>query len=82
VLDVRRAGEWQAGHLDRALWHPVDDFPKRLPVIAKDARVAVHCKSGYRSTIACSWLRRAGFTNVINVIGGYDAWKAMPASAA
>ena len=82
VLDVRRSAEWQAGHLDRALWHPVDDFPQRLPAIPKDARVAVHCKSGYRSTIACSWLRRAGFTNVINVIGGYDAWKAMPASAA
>lgn len=82
VLDVRRAGEWQAGHLERALWHPVDDFAKRLPAIPRDARLAVHCKSGYRSTIACSWLRRAGFTNVINVVGGYDAWKAMPASAA
>ncbi len=82
VLDVRRAGEWQAGHLERALWHPVDDFAKRLPAIPKDARLAVHCKSGYRSAIACSWLRRAGFTNVVNVVGGYDAWKAMPASAA
>lgn len=82
VLDVRRAGEWQAGHLDRALWHPVDDFPKRLPAIPKDARVAVHCKSGYRSAIACSWLRRAGFSNVVNVAGGYDAWKALAASAA
>ena len=81
VLDVRRAGEWQAGHLESALWHPLDEFPKRLPDLPKDARVAVHCKSGYRSAIACSWLRRAGFTQVINVTGGYDAWKALSASA-
>jgi len=82
VLDVRRAPERQAGHLPQALWHPLDNFPKQLPGIAKDRRVAVHCKSGYRSVIACSWLRRAGFTDVVNVVGGYDAWTSMAASAA
>ena len=38
--------------------------------------LAVHCKSGYRSMIACSLLERAGYGNVINVIGGFDAWQA------
>jgi rhodanese-related sulfurtransferase len=38
--------------------------------------VAVYCKGGYRSAIACSLLERAGFENVINVIGGFDAWLA------
>ena len=33
-------------------------------------------KSGYRSSIATSLLKREGFTNVMNVIGGFDAWKA------
>jgi hydroxyacylglutathione hydrolase len=37
--------------------------------------VAVHCKSGYRSMIACSLLERAGFKNVSNIAGGFDAWK-------
>ena len=32
----------------------------------------VHCKSGGRSTIACSILKKAGFTGQINVLGGYD----------
>jgi hydroxyacylglutathione hydrolase len=41
----------------------------------KNAPLAVHCKSGYRSAIACSLLQRAGFENVINVIGGFDAWQ-------
>ncbi len=34
----------------------------------------MHCKSGYRSMIAASLLQRAGH-NVVNVIGGYDAWE-------
>jgi 3-mercaptopyruvate sulfurtransferase SseA len=36
----------------------------------------VHCKGGYRSSIATSLLRRGGFRLVMNVIGGFDAWKA------
>ena len=36
--------------------------------------MAVHCKSGYRSMIACGLLQRAGY-NVVNVIGGFDAWE-------
>jgi hydroxyacylglutathione hydrolase len=37
--------------------------------------IAVHCKSGYRSAIAASLLLRAGFRQVVNVTGGFDAWK-------
>jgi 3-mercaptopyruvate sulfurtransferase SseA len=42
----------------------------------RERPVAVHCKSGYRSMIACSLLERAGHRNVINVAGGFDAWHA------
>ena len=38
--------------------------------------VVVHCKSGYRSMIACSLLARAGYRNVVNLVGGFDAWHA------
>ena len=44
--------------------------------LSKDRPVAVHCKSGYRSMIACSLLERAGHRNVLNVAGGFDAWHA------
>jgi glyoxylase-like metal-dependent hydrolase (beta-lactamase superfamily II)/rhodanese-related sulfurtransferase len=76
VLDVRREGEWQAGHIADAQWHALDTFPQRLPAIDDKGPVAVHCKSGYRSMIACSLLERAGHSNVINVTGGFDAWHA------
>jgi hydroxyacylglutathione hydrolase len=76
ILDVRREGEWQAGHMDSAQLWPLDRFKDALPDVAIDTPIAVHCKSGYRSTIACSLLMRAGFENVTNVVGGFDAWEA------
>jgi hydroxyacylglutathione hydrolase len=75
VLDVRRAGEWEAGHIEQAAWWPLDNFKVSAPEIDQSTPIAVHCKSGYRSTIASSLLLRAGFTNVTNVVGGLDAWQ-------
>jgi len=75
VLDVRREAEWQAGHIAGAHWWPLDKFNTALPPIEKGAPLAVHCKSGYRSMIACGLLRRAGHQNVVNVTGGFDAWQ-------
>ena len=76
VLDVRREGEWQAGHIPQVQCRALDTFPQRLPAIDGERSVAVHCKSGYRSMIGCSLLERAGYRNVINVAGGFDAWHA------
>jgi rhodanese-related sulfurtransferase len=74
VLDVRREGEWQAGHIGGADWYPLDRFKAALPAIEPKQSLAVHCQGGYRSAIACSLLQRAGYNNVINVTGGFDAW--------
>ena len=75
VLDVRREPEWQAGHIEGATWWPLDNFKVSPPEIDRDLPIAVHCKSGYRSMIACSLLQRAGFRNIVNVSGGFDAWQ-------
>src|ERR1017187_2745642 len=76
VVDVRREGEWQAGHIPQVPCRALDAFPQGLPAIDRERSVAVHCKSGYRSMIGCSLLERAGYRNVINVAGGFDAWHA------
>ena len=76
VLDVRREGEWQAGHIAEVQCRALDTFPHGLPAIDRSRPVAIHCKSGYRSMIACSLLERAGHRNVLNVAGGFDAWHA------
>jgi hydroxyacylglutathione hydrolase len=74
VLDVRREAEWKAGHIADSELFPLDKFAHQIPWLDKTNPVAVHCKSGYRSTIACSLLNKAGYHNVTNVIGGFDAW--------
>jgi glyoxylase-like metal-dependent hydrolase (beta-lactamase superfamily II)/rhodanese-related sulfurtransferase len=75
VLDVRREPEWEAGHIAGAIWWPLDNFKVAPPEIDRNTTIAVHCKGGYRSMIACSFLQRAGFNNVVNVVGGFDAWQ-------
>lgn len=75
VLDVRRASEWEGGHIERAIWWPLDNFKISPPEIDRKSAVAVHCKGGYRSMIACSFLARAGFNSIVNVVGGFDAWQ-------
>ncbi len=75
VLDVRREPEWDVGHIEGANWWPLDNFRVAPPEMDHESPVAVHCKGGYRSMIASSLLQRAGFKNVLNVIGGLDAWQ-------
>jgi glyoxylase-like metal-dependent hydrolase (beta-lactamase superfamily II)/rhodanese-related sulfurtransferase len=75
VLDVRREPEWHAGHIEGAEWFPLDNFKISAPELDPAAPVAVHCQGGYRSMIACSLLQRAGIENVLNVAGGFDAWR-------
>jgi hydroxyacylglutathione hydrolase len=75
VLDVRREPEWEAAHIARATWWPLDNFRVSPPEIDRDLPLAVHCQGGYRSMIACSLLQRAGFRQVSNVMGGFDAWQ-------
>ncbi|MGA2376799.1 MAG: rhodanese-like domain-containing protein [Candidatus Sulfotelmatobacter sp.] len=75
VLDVRREPEWETGHIAGATWWPLDNFRVAPPEIDRNLPVAVHCKGGYRSMIACSLLQRAGFKHVFNLVEGFDAWQ-------
>src|SRR4029077_18213606 len=76
VVDVRRPAEWDAGHIEGAELKPLDGLRGMLADLDPGNPVAVHCQSGFRSSIAASLLARAGFRDVRNVVGGFDAWAA------
>ncbi len=76
VLDVRQAGEYTAGHLPGSLHLTAGSLPERLGELPRDREIAVICASGYRSSVAASLLRRAGFENVSWVANGVPSWKA------
>jgi len=75
LVDVRQPGEWEQGHIEGAMLKPLPKLTTLLDGLDRAQPVAVHCKSGYRSSIATSLLEREGFAQVMNVIGGFDAWK-------
>jgi hydroxyacylglutathione hydrolase len=74
VLDVRGDAEWQGGHIEGAKHIMGGELPKRVNEVPQDAEIYVVCAAGYRSSIATSVLRRAGFRHVTNVDGGMSAW--------
>ena len=76
VLDVRSPGEWTAGHIESAVHIPLGDLSDRMQELPKDDTIRTICGSGYRSSIACSLLQRAGFSKVQNTLGGMAAWYA------
>jgi glyoxylase-like metal-dependent hydrolase (beta-lactamase superfamily II)/rhodanese-related sulfurtransferase len=76
VLDVREFGELAGGFIEKSKWIPLGQLASRLDELDRGKLLLVHCKGGYRSSIATSILRRGGFRDIANLIGGFDAWKA------
>jgi hydroxyacylglutathione hydrolase len=76
VLDVRSDSEYEEEHIPGAVHHFLGRIAQgELPELDRDAEIAIVCGSGYRSTVAASLLRPAGYTRLANVAGGMDAWK-------
>ncbi len=72
ILDVRKPGEWEAEHIETAQHFPLDFLNNYWGEIKNGIPYFVHCRSGYRSTIAISILKSRGYNNFINVQGSFD----------
>jgi hydroxyacylglutathione hydrolase len=81
ILDVREPGEVAAGAMANSTRIPLGLLPSRIHEVSRDKLLVVHCKGGYRSSIATSILQANGFRDIANLTGGYDAWTAMAKSA-
>jgi len=80
IVDVRREIEFADGHMLGAVNIPVNSLtdPASMANIEDNQNVYVHCAGGYRSTIASSLLKKQGFHNIRNVMGGWAAIKEQP----
>jgi hydroxyacylglutathione hydrolase len=74
VVDVRNPGEVEAGTIPDAIAIPVGQLPSRLGELDPAKPTVVYCAGGYRSSVAASLLRRNGFGDVSDILGGYGAW--------
>ena len=76
IYDVRTAEEFQTSHVAAATLFPLTDLQSgKMPADAKDAPIAVYCRSGHRAGQAESILKQSGYTNVINLGGLNDLAK-------
>ncbi len=74
VVDIRNPGEIAIGTIEGSVELPVGQLPNRLGELDPHAPTVVYCAGGYRSSVAASVLRNAGFDDVSDLIGGYGAW--------
>lgn len=76
VLDVRGDAEWVEGHVKEAIHVYVGELERRINEVPRGKPVACMCSTGLRASLAASILKKAGFPEVYNVLGGITAWKA------
>lgn len=78
LIDVREPVEHEISNIPGSVLVPLngirngtalDQLPQGIPLI-------LHCKAGTRSAQALASLRAAGFTDVVHLNGGIDAWHA------
>ena len=79
VLDVRTAREHAERQIPGSVNIPLDQLLRRLGEVPREGRLVVHCASGYRSSIACSLLERAGRKGAVDLVGGIAGWEPVPA---
>ncbi len=75
ILDVRKISEYQSEHLINAINAPLDYINESMLKVDKSKTYFVHCVGGYRSMIFASILKARGYTNLIDVAGGFKAIK-------
>ena len=82
VLDVRTEKERNDRSIAGSLHIPLPHLVERHQELKGREQVVVHCASGYRSSIAASLLERQGYHNVMDLVGGIEAWNAFAATGA
>ena len=74
LVDVREPSEWKEGYIEGSKHIFFGHLAGRADELPGDRPVAVTCSVGNRSSIGASILKRKGFGEVYNVLGGMTAW--------
>lgn len=74
IIDVRTEPEYDRSHIKQAINLPLHEMtdPGTLADFDDTQNLYLHCKSGYRSVIAASIMKKEGIHNLRNIPGGFD----------
>ena len=78
LVDVRSKAEFDGGHIIDARHVPQEAVAESVETLKrfKDKVVITCCESGMRSGTAARVFKEQGFTKVVNLRGGLQAWRA------
>lgn len=76
LVDVRQPGETEAGIIEGARTVPLTRLNEQIMTLDASKPTIVYCAGGFRSSIAASHMKAAGFSDVSDLLGGYGAWVA------
>lgn len=74
VVDVRELPEVEVAAFPNAYHIPMGEITSRLDELDPDREIVVVCHHGMRSAQVAAYLADSGFSKVLNLAGGIDAW--------
>jgi rhodanese-related sulfurtransferase/rubrerythrin len=74
ILDVRQPNEYASGHIPGARSIPLPELTDQMQQIDPGKPIVVYCASGGRGRMAAQLLSGQGFSDIINVAGGFNLW--------
>lgn len=74
LLDVRESWEFERCHIPGSQLVPMSSVPVRMAELDTGRETVVICHHGVRSYHVARYLEHYGFSRVINLTGGVDAW--------
>jgi len=74
LLDVREPWEYRIVHLEASRLIPMREIPAVVDTLDPHQEVIVICHHGIRSRQVALFLEHQGFSDVVNLSGGLDAW--------
>jgi molybdopterin/thiamine biosynthesis adenylyltransferase/rhodanese-related sulfurtransferase len=78
IIDVREGSEWEEGHIPGAVHVSRSYLEQNIEAAAPDreAKVVLYCAGGVRSLFTAQAMQAMGYTDVVSMSGGFQAWKA------
>ena len=77
ILDIRDDTERSHAQVKGSLHIKITEIANRHTELDKNKNIFVMCHTGTRSQTVVKWLKKNGYENCVNVLGGIDAWAAL-----
>ncbi|MBW2471368.1 MAG: sulfurtransferase [Deltaproteobacteria bacterium] len=74
LLDVREPWEFEKACIEGSTLAPMRTIPERMQELNPEQEIVVICHHGIRSRMIGLYLENHGFSRIINLTGGVEAW--------